>query len=211
MKSFIIILLISTSLHAIDFLIGINAYNKKLTIEDNNLGMSDIAMFKTEASIAPSFSIRTKPSYINKSKWGYFYQFDWSIFEMDKQIINADEENLLDYQTEVYGYSVFAVPTIYYHLNKKTDGWSVKIGAGLGLGWLAIQGNYEVTRVDHPDYGTKKEIAIKGLNLSAGIFLELMNKHHSLILQDYIPTVTDDDFQYGQQNVDLMYRYIFSF
>ena len=40
--------------------------------------------------------------------------------------------------------------------------------------------------------------------------MEQLEKNHSIIIQDFGPIVSDDNYEYSQQNIDIMYRYKFS-
>ena len=201
----------SLNLNALDLMIGINIKSASIEIDDKKTQDDEIAQMSNGQQYSPTIGLRTEPQYFSNgnSNWGYFYQFDGTIFQIDKQEIDGQDEEQ-DLGTSIKGYSLFAVPTGYYHFNKNSNGWSQKVGIGIGAGYLNMSGNFKITKQSHPDYGQIKDVNVKDFGMAIGIFLEFSNKNHSIIIQNFGPTVSDDNYEYMQHNVDIMYRYKFS-
>jgi hypothetical protein len=201
----------SLNLNALDLMVGININSKIIHIDDKETENEDIAKMKSKQQYSPIIGLRTEPQYFSNgnSNWGYFYQFDGTTFQIDTQEVDGqDEEQNLG--TSIKGYSLVAVPTAYYHFNKKSTGWSQKVGIGVGAGYLNMSGNFKITKQSHPDYGQTKDVNIKEFGMAVGVFFEFSKKQHSIIIQNFAPTVSDDNYEYSQSNIDIMYRYKFS-
>lgn len=207
-KTILLIFLIfsSLNLYALELLLGVNIAGKSVEIK-NKTDDEKISIMENDPRIQPTISLRTKQNYFNegKSNFGYFYQFDWSVYEVDQQKIN---NKLKDLDTQLKGYSFYTVPTAYYHIYKDSKNWSAKLGLGLGLGYAKVTGNFEITNKKHPNYGTKQKADVSEFAPAIGLFIEVSNDKHSFVLQNFAPTTEDENFKYQQNNLDLMYRYI---
>ncbi len=121
---------------------------------------------------------------------------------MNKASLGQGKEE--DWGTSIKGYSVYAVPTGFYHFNKGSNGWSQKIGVGVGIGYVNMSGNFKRTEMSQSE-----EIDVKGFAQTVGVFFEFLNGNHSFVLQNYGPSISDNKYEYTQSNVDIMYRYSF--
>ncbi len=209
MKKFIalfLIILFSSHLYAFSLLVGIKSSVSSMRVNDLQSGDEKIAQMHSTPQFYPAVGIRTKPNYIGKSNWGYFYQLDWSRYRLSRQKFDGIDDN--DVGTEIKGYSVFAVPTLYYDFYKKEE-WTFKAGLGIGAGYMSTKGSFKITQASHPEFNTLKAVNVNDFGIAYGIFFELLNEHHSFIVQNFIPSAKDANYEYAQDNVDIMYRYIF--
>lgn len=193
-------------------MIGGNASNKSVWIEDTSLSGNEIAKMDNGIIFVPSVGLRTDLRYFNdESNWGYFYQFSGALFDIKKQELPNIEENQ-DVGTSLKGYSLFATPTAFYHFNMSNKkNWSYKTGIGVGLGFLKLQGNFKITETSHLEYDQVKNVNVAAVGFSVGVYFEASKNNHSIIIQNFAPTISDDKYEYMQHNVDIMYRYRITF
>ncbi len=214
MKKILLVLssltILGTNVQALDLMVGLNISNKSIDINDKENQDEVIATMDGGLNYSPVLGLRTEPDYFGgkDSNWGYFFQFDGMMFDIKKQ---SDEENEeTDIGTSIKGYSIFAVPSAYYHFNKKSKGWSQKVGIGVGAGYLSMSGDFIITKEGHLEYGQTKDVDISKTGMAVGVFVEFSNKNHSIIIQNFAPSISDDNYEYMQHNVEMMYRYKFS-
>lgn len=188
--------------------VGIEFSNKSVWVEEIARGPNEIAMIDSEDEIMPSITLRTSTGYFSEgSNWGYHFQLDGSIFNVSMQTVPGSDE-LQDFGTSIDGYSLFAVPVAYYHFNNTSkDEWSYKAGIGAGIGYLHLEGTYQITHDGHPEIGTVKSVDASGFGLAVGVYLEASKGKHIIVVQNYAPTVDDGRYEYMQHNVLIAYRY----
>ena len=84
-------------------------------------------------------SYGSKPNFIGESRFGYTFMVNFVDFSMKRQTIGADE--FADVGTEVDGYLVYAVPTLYYQWGERGARRKfIRLGAGVGLGAARFSG-----------------------------------------------------------------------
>ncbi len=199
----------STNTLALDIMAGINFPNKSVEVYDKDADDDYIASFSSKFKVAPTIGLRNKPDYISESNFGYFFQFDGAIFELDKQEIDG-EDDPQDVGTSLSGFSVLATPTLFYHFNKSPTNWSQKVGLGVGAGYLSLTGDFNITDDTHPKFAQTIDVSERGWGLTVGLFFEISNDKHSFIISNFAPSIADDNYEYMQHNIDMMYRYKFS-
>jgi hypothetical protein len=80
-----------------------------------------------------------KPSFIRHSSFGYTFMVNFVDFSMKRQTVAGDE--FADVGTEVEGYLVYAVPTLYYQWGGRSDRKKfIRLGAGVGVGAARFSG-----------------------------------------------------------------------
>jgi len=196
---------------ALDLMIGLNIANKSIQIDDKVTGQNEIATMDNGIQYNPTIGLRTEARYFGNenTNWGYFYQFDMTKFDINSQTLDGNEEQNIG--TSMKGYSSFAVPTTFYHFNKSSIAWSQKVGIGLGVGYIKMSGDFKITNKSHQLYGQIQQVDFNEFCLVGGILYEFSNNNHSIVIQNFAPIVSDDRYYYTQHNVDIMYRYKFSF
>ena len=81
----------------------------------------------------------SKPTFIGDSNFGYTFMVNFVDFNMKRQTIAGDE--FADVGTEVDGYLLYAVPTLYYQWGDRADRKKfIRLGAGVGLGAARFKG-----------------------------------------------------------------------
>jgi len=89
-------------------------------------------------------SYGTKPFFFEGSNFGYTVMVNYHDFDMTKQEIANDK--FADYGTEVHGYVVYAVPTLYYQWgDHRQTGRFVRIGVGAGVGAARFSGTVRLS------------------------------------------------------------------
>ena len=84
-------------------------------------------------------SYGSKPNFIGETKFGYTFMVNFVDFNMKRQTIAGDE--FADVGTEVDGYLLYAVPTLYYQWGERASRKKfIRLGAGVGLGAARFSG-----------------------------------------------------------------------
>ncbi|ELR64427.1 hypothetical protein C942_02450 [Photobacterium marinum] len=211
MKHILIILLAlvaSTHVLATELAIGIQATINSIDIQDPDDSERTIARMTSDMKYYPTVSLLSDEYYFSKdSNVGVQLQFDWSIFKADKQEIGENDTGI-DLGTSISGYALSAVPVIFYHFNRHNqDEWNVKLGTGLGLGYLKLKGDYQVTDVTHPDYGKIKQANLDKVGLAVGVYLEANKGNHIMSIYNFSPITQSDASQFKEYNFFLTYKY----
>ena len=122
--------------------VGYGTMKWALDIKRTSDGASGRLVQRDDSSLYVSYS--TKPFFFEDSNFGYTVMFNYHDFDMTKQEIANDQ--FADFGTEVHGYVVYAVPTLYYqwgeHLRK---GRFVRIGFGAGVGAARFSGTVRLS------------------------------------------------------------------
>lgn len=200
----------SNQLFAYEILIGIESGSKSVWIEDISLGDDEIARMETDLSFSPSFGMRTDAKYLSPdSKWGYHIQLDVTQFKIDRQEVDSLEV-LVDYGTSMEGAALYAVPVLYYHFNKgDMNRWNYKAGVGAGIGYLQLKGSFRITDSSHPEFNQIKNADVEDVDMAVGVYFEASFGNHIVLVQNYGPVVSDDNFDYQLHNILIAYRYRF--
>ncbi|MDH5423758.1 MAG: hypothetical protein OEY29_02040 [Gammaproteobacteria bacterium] len=204
--------LFSTNALAFDIFLGVESGAKSVTVKEPEFGNEIISTVKSEPELSPSFTFRSKEKYFSeKSKWAYHFQVDAAEFDVNMQQLQPTA-GLVNLGTSLDGYSLYALPVVYYHFNKNlVKKWTYRAGFGLGIGYMKLDGNFKITDPGHPQYNQIKAVQIKGYGSSVGLYFEATYKRHMIVLQSYGPVLTDEPYQYHQVNTVLAYRYKFDF
>lgn len=206
MKKLFIIFLFSFNLYAFDILIGAGAGTNTLVIHDRQED-DNVATMRDDFDFSPHISFRFSSDH--QVGWGYLFELDFNVFEMDEQLISGSER---DIGTKMNGLSTFIVPTIYYEFYKSSFfDLSYRLGGGVGLGLLFVTGNFEVTDAGNSRYGQRLNKSVVGFGYTYGVFFEALNNDHSIVVQSYGPSIEDERYRYVHQNTEILYRYIISF
>jgi len=122
--------------------VGYGIMKWALDIERTSDGAKGRLVQRDGSSLYVSYS--TKPFFFTGSKFGYTVMVNYHDFDMTKQEIENDQ--FADFGTEMHGYVVYAVPTLYYqwgeHLEK---GRFVRLGVGAGIGAARFSGTVRLS------------------------------------------------------------------
>ncbi len=209
----IITLILFTSLYcttvsALELMVGANISTKDIRITDQNENL--IADMTSDSIVYPSLSLRSKSKFFNNtSSLSYNYELDFSIFNVNKQRLNSSK-NSQDIGTSIKGYSLYAVPTLFYNFNKRDKiGWKYKAGLGIGIGYLNISGRFQGTNSAQPSFNQIKDVRTSGYDIVVGVNFQAKYNQHVITIKNFTPSIKNDNLQYFQSNVLLGYQYIF--
>jgi hypothetical protein len=89
-------------------------------------------------------SYGSKPTFIRDSNFGYTFMVNFVDFSMKRQTIAGQE--FADVGTEVNGYLIYAVPTVYYQWGERSNrNRFIRLGAGVGLGAARFSGTAQLS------------------------------------------------------------------
>ena len=204
--------LFSTNAYGFDVYLGVESGTRSVTVKELAYGNKAISVLNSEPELSPSFSFRFKEKYFSeKSKWAYHFQIDAAEFDVDMQQLQSSKENV-DLGTSLDGFSLYALPVVYYHFNKNlAKKWNYRAGFGFGIGYMKLGGDFKITDPNHPQYNQIKTVEIRSYGSSIGLYFEATYRRHMIVLQSYGPVLADEPYQYHQANTVLAYRYKFDF
>ncbi|MGF1716685.1 hypothetical protein L4D08_17610 [Photobacterium chitinilyticum] len=205
---FLVISFSSSELLAAEVAIGIQATINSIDIQDPADSERTIARMTSDITYFPTVSLLSDEYYLSKnSNVGVQLQFDWSIFKADKQEVGGNDTGI-DLGTSISGYALSGVPVLFYHFNRHNrNEWNVKLGTGLGLGYLKLKGDYQITDVTHPDYGKKKQANMDEVGLAVGVYLEANKGNHIISVYNFSPVTQSGNSHFEEYNFFLSYKY----
>jgi hypothetical protein len=122
--------------------VGYGVMKWELEIKRTSDGASGKLVQRDDSSLYVSYS--TKPFFFKESNFGYTIMVNYHDFDMTKQEIANDQ--FADFGTEVHGYVVYAVPTLYYQWGEhRQKGRFVRIGLGAGVGASRFSGTVRLS------------------------------------------------------------------
>jgi len=155
-----------------------------------------------------SLSLKLLDRYWGESAWGYYIAFDLDSYETNR----ADEIGLVTKQiinTSISGNYLYATPTIFYNLTRSvTSDWSVKVGLGLGVGYLSMDGTM---MVNNPPGPRVEQFDGSDISYSTGIFIRYEYKDMIIQAKEYTPFATIDGFEVELQLPVFTVGYKYSF
>jgi hypothetical protein len=122
--------------------VGYGTMKWALDIKRTSDGATGRLVQRDDSSLYVSYS--TKPFFFKESNFGYTVMVNYHEFDMTKQEIANDK--FADFGTEVHGYVVYAVPTLYYQWGEhRQKGRFVRIGVGAGVGASRFSGTVRLS------------------------------------------------------------------
>ena len=151
-------------------------------------------------------SYGSKPSFFKDTNFGYTFMVNYVDFSMTKQSIPGDK--FADLGTEVGGYLVYAVPTLYYQWGEHREaGRFIRLGVGAGVGAARFSGTVrlstgEVVHTEKKSYEPR---------LAVSNFLEARWNHVGLSVSYASPRVYGDgyDIRVSGFSANIAYLYYF--
>lgn len=202
----VIALFFNISASAMELNLGIQLTTNNIDIR--NESEQDIAQMGNKLAISPTVSLLSKAYYFSEqSSFGAQFQLDGNLFKVDRQKTNKSSQ-LTNLDTKISGYALYAMPLFFYHFNRhQPDKWQIKAGVGMGLGYLNLSGNYQVTQPLAPEFGTIKNIKFSEFGEAVGVYLELKKGNHTFLLYNFSPYVNNSNYQFQEHNAVFEYRY----
>ena len=148
----------------------------------------------------------SKPSFFKDSNFGYTFMVNYVDFTMTRQSIPGDQ--FADLGTEVSGYMVYAVPTLYYQWGEHRDtGRFVRLGLGAGVGAARFSGTVQLSTGE--TVNTEKKSYEPRLAVSN--FLEARWNRFGLTVSYASPRVYGDGYDIRVADFSANLGYLFYF
>ncbi|EKO3564839.1 hypothetical protein P0E95_001171 [Vibrio metschnikovii] len=187
--------------------------NLGLQLTTNNIDVRDesdqnIAQMNNKLALSPTVSLLSKGYYLSEqSSLGVQFQLDGNLVKVNRQTLHQNNQ-LTNLDTKISGYALYAMPLFFYHFNRhQPEKWQVKTGIGIGLGYLNLSGNYQITQPLHPEFGETKNIKLSEFGQAVGVYLEIKKGKHAFLLYNFSPYVNNSNYQFQEHNAVLAYRY----
>jgi len=148
----------------------------------------------------------SKPSFFKDTNFGYTFMVDYVNFDMTKQEIPGDQ--FADLGTEVSGYLVYAVPTLYYQWGEHREaGRFIRLGFGVGLGAARFSGTVRLStgEIIHTE---KRSFEPR---LAVSNFLEARWNHFGLSVSYASPRVYGDGYDIRVSGFSANVGYLYYF
>jgi hypothetical protein len=184
--------------------VGYGSMKWVLDIKRSSDGATGRLVQRDDSSLYVSYS--TKPFFFKESNFGYTVMVNYHEFDMTKQEIANDQ--FADFGTEVHGYVVYAVPTLYYQWGEHRDkGSFVRIGFGAGVGASRFSGTVRLSTgeiVHTSQHNVEPRLAVSN-------FLIARWNHIGVQFSYASPRVYGDGYDARVRDVSLYATYTFNF
>ncbi len=188
-----------------DYIVGLSI--KEVTLDVYDEGDADSLGTLAEGfRLYPEFGLESGINYFsNSSSWGYKYALNLSGFDLSRQEVGLDEEDL---DTSADGYFFYAMPVALYdfHKNRADSSLLIGIGIGIGIGYLNAEGDIILTEASPQ---TRQEFSFSKSTWSAGVFFQYIIDGWSFSTSAAGPEVRDGDFDYSLFDFTLSVRRTF--
>ena len=89
-------------------------------------------------------SYGSKPTFIKDTQFGYTFKVSYVNFDMTKQDVSGNDFE--DFGTELHGYILYAIPTLYYQWGEHVySGTFIRLGFGVGVGGARYSGTVRMS------------------------------------------------------------------
>jgi len=184
--------------------VGYGIMKWALDIKRTSDGASGRLVQRDNSSLYVSYG--TKPFFFEGSNFGYTVMVNYHDFDMTKQEIENDQ--FADFGTEVHGYVVYAVPTLYYQWgDHRQKGSFVRIGFGAGVGAARFSGTVRLSTgevVHTSQHDVEPRLAVSN-------FLIARWNHVGVQFSFASPRVYGDGYDAKVRDASLYATYTFNF
>jgi hypothetical protein len=175
-----------------------------LDVKRTSDGATATLVQRDGSSLYVSYS--TKPYFFEGSRFGYTVMVNYSDFDLTKQ--ETANDKYADFGTEVHGYVVYAVPTLYYQWgDHRQKGRFVRLGVGAGVGAARFSGTVRLSTgeiVHTSQSNVEPRLAITN-------FLIARWNHMGIQFSYASPRVYGDGYDARVKNASLYATYTFNF
>jgi hypothetical protein len=134
--------------------VGYGVLKWELDVTRTSDGASGTLTQRDDSALFVSYG--TKPSFFDGSRFGYRVMVNYHAFHMTRQVMQGDQ--FADVGTEIKGYVVYAVPTLYYQWGEHREtGTFVRVGIGAGVGGSRFSGTVRLSTGEIV-YTTQKDL-----------------------------------------------------
>ena len=148
----------------------------------------------------------SKPRFIRDSNFGYTFMLNFVDFSMQRQTIAGEE--FADVGTQVEGYLVYAVPTLYYQWGGRSDRRKfIRLGAGVGLGAARFSGTARLSTgetIQTREHSFEPRLALSN-------FLEARWNHLDFSISDASPRLYGDGYDIKVSDLSASLGLVFYF
>ena len=184
--------------------VGYGIVQWKMVIERSSDGATATMIHRDKSALFLSYG--SKPSFFKDSNFGYTFMVNYVDFDMDNQEIPGDK--YADFGTEVKGYIVYAVPTLYYQWGEhRYKGKFVRLGLGVGLGAGRYSGTVRMSTGEIV-YTEKRNLEPR---LAVSNFLEARWNHIGISFSFASPRIYGDGYDVRVADVSANIGYAFYF
>jgi len=159
------------------------------------------------------FIYSTKPSFFEKSNFGYAFLVKLSTFDMNQQVASGAlvAGTPVDVHTDLSGIIGYAVPSLYYQWGEhQKTGTFVQLGAGLGLATTTYSGTIELRSSAGSETVSVRDSSYS-LHLAWSTFLEARWRHWGLYLSVMRARLPGDTYDTVFEDASLYLGYRFFF
>lgn len=162
--------------------------------------------FSEDFTYWPFLTLGSPYKYFGESNWGGLVEYNFSVFELDQQLVN---DELVDLGTSVKGYYAFVTPTVFYSFTgQKPHGkydQTVITGLGMGFGYLNANGDIVFTETTQQ----RLDIDVSGAALAVSLFVDYRFGNFTTRISGRGVTYTEGDFNYDTFGFAWSFGYIF--
>jgi hypothetical protein len=184
--------------------VGYGIVQWKMVLERSSDGATATMIHRDESALFLSYG--SKPSFFKESSFGYTFMVNYVDFDMKNQEVPGDK--YADFGTEVKGYLVYAVPTLYYQWGEhRYKGKFVRIGLGVGVGAGRFSGTVKMSTGDIV-YTEKRNFEPR---LAISNFIEARWNHIGISFSYASPRIYGDGYDVRVADVSANIGYAFYF
>ncbi len=184
--------------------VGYGIVQWKMDLKRSSDGATATMVQRDDSAIFVSYG--SKPSFFKDSHFGYTFMVSYVGFDMKKQSVSGDQFS--DFGTEVQGYLVYAVPTLYYQWGEhRYKGRFVRLGLGVGAGAAQYRGTVRLS-TGEVIYTAKQNFEPR---LAVTNFLEARWNHIGISFSYASPRIYGDgyDIRVSGFSANIGYAYYF--
>ena len=144
-------------------------------------------------------SVKSFDNYFENTSFGYFIELGLGTYTVDKATGNYST-------SQANGEYWYLTPTLFYDFAKAgNNDWSLKVGLGLGAGYLTIDGSIIMDAPGVPS----RSVDGYNYNVSVGIFLAYEYKNWVVQFKEYTPSASIEGIDFIVELPTFMIGYRF--
>ncbi len=122
--------------------VGYGVVQWKMDLKRSSDGATATMVQRDDSALFLSYG--SKPTFIKDTQFGYTFKISYVNFDMKKQDVSGSDFE--DVGTEVHGYILYAIPTIYYQWGEhRYKGTFIRLGFGVGVGGARYSGTAQLS------------------------------------------------------------------
>jgi len=185
--------------------LGVSVRSTDLDV-DNTGGTVTNGTLSEDFSYWPFIMLSSPYKFFGESNWGGLMEYDFSVFELNQQLVN---DELVDLGTSVKGYYAFVTPTVFYSFSgQRPHGkydQTVITGLGIGLGYLNASGDIIFTETTQQ----RVDIDVSGAALAVSLFVDYRVGNFQTRISGGLTSHTKGAYDYDAFGFSWSFGYIF--